>query len=360
MRGRAALVPGGDEPGAAARPARWSRGSCRCRPAPNTCRRRARPARARPPRRPASGPCSTSASTRAGLPEPPTIGSGAGDHDRAGGRQPGQVLQLGQAVLARPEQRRVAGERRVEASAPCRRRCRPSRRRSRCTGASLGQPAGALDRDARACAGRSRWRSGTLPGCPTRASQPVRYSSQPPSGSGPCSLLPLPRCGRPRAGSPGPPRASALKSSTTAGRDQLAGRDLGHVLAVPPVTQCTGASKWVPVCSPVRDVVPVPGRAAVVVAADLLQRERHGVAERRRQLDHGVCAQRRGQVDDLDVGRLEIALSKLVKSGGHRARLRRHRDAAAVARADAARGRCTRLPVAAGLAQNGEMSRPMP
>jgi len=37
-----------------------------------------------------------------------------GDHDRACDRQLRQVLQLSQPVLARPQQRRVAGERRVK------------------------------------------------------------------------------------------------------------------------------------------------------------------------------------------------------------------------------------------------------
>ena len=47
------------------------------------------------------------------------------------------------------------------------------------------------------------------------------------------------------------------------------------------------------------EVVPVPGRAALVVAADLLQREAAGLAELGRQLDdRRVRRQRRGQVDD--------------------------------------------------------------
>jgi hypothetical protein len=50
------------------------------------------------------------------------------------------------------------------------------------------------------------------------------------------------------------------------------------------------------------DVVPVPGRAAVVVAADLLELERLRLAPLRRELeDGGARVQRGGEVNDLDL-----------------------------------------------------------
>jgi hypothetical protein len=48
------------------------------------------------------------------------------------------------------------------------------------------------------------------------------------------------------------------------------------------------------------DVVPVPGRSAVVVAAELLELEARGLGELGRELDdRGVRRQRRGEVHDL-------------------------------------------------------------
>ena len=79
-------------------------------------------------------------------------------------------------------------------------------------------------------------------------------------------------------------------------------RELGDVEAVlARRPSATGASTWVPVCSPVWMLFQYQAGPALVEAADLLQREGDGVRERRRQLqDRRVLRQRRGQVDDLD------------------------------------------------------------
>ena len=83
-----------------------------------------------------------------------------------------------------------------------------------------------------------------------RASQPVRYSSQPPRGSGPfaashCLTWSI------SSRKSGFAAASALKSSTTAGAISRGAGTWATSSPSFPVTQWTGASKWVPVCSPV-------------------------------------------------------------------------------------------------------------
>ena len=125
-RRRAALVPGGDERDAA----RAQRvGDVEVAAADHT----ERVADAELGERPAdqlgdvSGaspgiePSPTSASTRAGLPDPPTIGSGPAITTAPVARQPGQVPQLGQPVLARRRAGRsgtgTAGRTRVRAPA---------------------------------------------------------------------------------------------------------------------------------------------------------------------------------------------------------------------------------------------------
>src|SRR5215469_3054780 len=82
------------------------------------------------------------------------------------------------------------------------------------------------------------------------ASQPVRYRSQPPSGSGPCSDSQCLMCSGSSRKS-GSALASALKSSTTAGAIRLLSGTSETSAPSRPVIQCTGASKCVPVCSPV-------------------------------------------------------------------------------------------------------------
>ena len=90
---------------------------------------------------------STRARTRAGLPEPPTIGSGEAITTAPRGRQPVEVAQLREPVLARAEQERVARERRVEPGRAARvgadgLHAEPDDRRL------LGEPARALGGDA--------------------------------------------------------------------------------------------------------------------------------------------------------------------------------------------------------------------
>ena len=88
---------------------------------------------------------------------------------------------------------------------------------------------------------------------------------------------------------------------TTAGATSWTGRHLADVDAVArrdPVVRRVEVRAGVLAGG---DVVPVPGRSAVVVAADLPQREAVGVPERLRQLqDRSRGRQRRGEVDDLD------------------------------------------------------------
>src|SRR5689334_7699982 len=83
-----------------------------------------------------------------------------------------------------------------------------------------------------------------------RSSQPVRNSSQPPSGSGPWVPSQALMCSTSSRKS-GSAAAWALKSSTTAGAISLPGATWDTSSPSRPVTQWHGASKCVPVCSPV-------------------------------------------------------------------------------------------------------------
>ena len=83
-----------------------------------------------------------------------------------------------------------------------------------------------------------------------RASQPVRYSSQPPTGNGPCAAshaLTWSTSSR-KSGSSA---ASAVWSRTAAGATSRPTGTCETSAPSRPVTQWIGASKWVPVCSPV-------------------------------------------------------------------------------------------------------------
>ena len=122
----------------------------------------------------------TKASARGGRPPPSPFG---GPLTARRGGQLGQVGELGEPVLAGAEQEVVDRERRVERVRGARRRCRRSRRRTRRS--APPRPASARTRrPGRACVApplrNASW------SC-ARASQPVRSSSQPPSGSAPCS-----------------------------------------------------------------------------------------------------------------------------------------------------------------------------
>ena len=92
----------------------------------------------------------------------------------------------------------------------------------------------------------------------------------------------------------------ALVDDRRAG-DQLAGGHLGDVFAVAAGGPMDGRVEMGADVLPGGDVVPVPGRAALVVMADLGQLEAAGVGEGRRQLDdRGLVGERGGQVEHLD------------------------------------------------------------
>ena len=228
-----------------------------------------------------------------------------------------QVLQLGQAVLAGTEQERVAGEGGVE--------------RVRRTGVGadgldadaddgrlLGQPAGALD----AHAGRVRAR---LVGVEElvlawlRASHPVRRSSQPPSGSGAVLGLPGPRCARPRAGSQDRPRPGRRRRGRRPARPAGEGATCDTSVSFRPVTQWIGASRWVPVCSPVRDVVPVP--AGPRSSYRLISRSSNGSVWPNgfgQDQDRRLRRKRSGEVDDSRSGRSRRRSSRSSEQGHSR------------------------------------------
>ena len=100
---------------------------------------------------------STSASTRAGAPEPSTIGSGPAIDDRAGRRQLARGSAAGSGRTCRCPSGRSGTGTAGRTSAPRPRRCRPSRRRGRAP-ATPRPPSARTRRTARACAGRSRRR----------------------------------------------------------------------------------------------------------------------------------------------------------------------------------------------------------
>ena len=82
-----------------------------------------------------------------------------------------------------------------------------------------------------------------------------------------------------------------------AGGERVGGA-VGHVLAGDPVRRRIEVGPGVLTAS---ERVPVPARAALVVARDLVDRERRGLTELGRQLDHrGRRLQGLGEVDDLD------------------------------------------------------------
>ena len=84
-------------------------------------------------------------------------------------------------------------------------------------------------------------------------------------------------------------------------RDQPTGRDRRHIVEVLPRDPVLRRVEVRAGVLAAAEVVPVPGRSALVVATDLLQREAGGLAELGRQLDdRRVRRQRRSQVDDVD------------------------------------------------------------
>jgi hypothetical protein len=221
-----------------------------------------------------------------------------GDQDGAARRQPVEIAQLGQAVLVRAEQVGVAGERRVEpmGAAGVRTDRLDADSDDRCL---LGQPARTLRFDAGGVrAGhvgvqeRVLVRGAGVPAGPVQ--QPAAV------GQRAVVLLPFPYVldGQQEVGVGG---GLEGRVQDHGGGHEPARLDLGDVLAVPagdPVDRCVEVGSGVLAGD---DVVPVPRRTAVVIAADLAQREVHGVGERLGQLqDRRGLGQRSGEVDHLD------------------------------------------------------------
>ena len=113
-----------------------------------------------------------------------------GDHHRAGRRQrrPGSAAGSGRTCRGRAGTSGTGTAGRT--SAPRRRRCRRSPRRR--PGSAPPRPATARSRPRCPGCAAARWRNAAWSSA--RASQPVRYSSQPPSGSGPCSACQASTC----------------------------------------------------------------------------------------------------------------------------------------------------------------------
>ena len=162
---------------------------------------------------------------------------------RAPGRAARQVLELGQPVLAAPSSSSDTGR---------------ADRRSRAVPASMSTVSTPMPitGDSARASGRTpprRRACGPSVGVEEpllavqRASQPVRYSSQPPRGSGPwsaCQGLMFALEQEIRIGG-----HLAREVENRRRSDQAAAGTCDDVQAVP-TAQCTGASKWVPVCSP--------------------------------------------------------------------------------------------------------------
>ena len=217
--------------------------------------------------------CSTSASTRAGLPDPDTIGSGPAITTAPVAGSRARFCSWVSPYLPAPSRKEWHGkagskECAVPASVPTVSTPTPDHRRL------LGQPLRALDRDARSVrAGlvRVRGRRRRLRcGHPSRCGR----SSQPPSGSGPCSASQARMCVDLQQEVGVLRGAAAEKSSTAAGATSLAAGTCETSSPSRPVIQCIGRVEVGAGVLAGGDVVPVPGRAALVEAADLGERER--------------------------------------------------------------------------------------
>ena len=226
------------------------------------------------------------------------------DEQRAGDRQPVEVGQLREPEPARRRAGSCAAGMAGPSRRPSRRRSRPSRCRSRRS--------------------RARWPATATPRRPGRAYRSVLAdvqelilvvgarlpagAQQHPGAVGNAAVLGLPRLevGDGQQVAVAAASVSAVFSITHAGPTSVSGSIEPMSSPSLPVTQWIGASTWVPDVLADRQRVPGPGRAAVVVLADLLAAEAGGVGERRRQLDHRRrLGQRLGQVDDLDRARGE-------------------------------------------------------
>ena len=112
---------------------------------------------------------------------------------------------------------------------------------------------------------------------------------------------------------------SRVTSMTHAGPTSRRAGIVSQVLSIRslPVTQWTGASKCVPVCSPNLSVFQVPRRPLVVVARDDLDRDTGRRREHRRQADHRrVGAERLREIDDVHAAVGE-GIGEIEKDGRH-------------------------------------------
>src|SRR3984957_18215043 len=191
---------------------------------------------------------STGASTRAGLPDPPTIGSGPANTTAPVGGSVARFCSCVRPYLPAPSSAEWHGnggskECAVPASVPT-----VSTPMPMIGASSASHRAHSMENPGGCGPVLLAWRTSCW--LSDRASQPVRYSSQPPAGSGPCcDSHCLMWSGASRKS--GSAAASLLKSSTTAGAIRLLTGTSEMSSPSRPVIQCTGASKCVPVCSPV-------------------------------------------------------------------------------------------------------------
>ena len=229
----------------------------------------ARPASGRRPRRPARRPQrSTSASTRVGLPEPPTIGSGAAITTAPVGGSSARFCSWVRPYLPAPSRNEWHGnggsnECAAPASVPTVSTPTPM------TGASSASQRAHSTETPGVC-GPVSSALRNAPGRATAASHPVRSSSQPPAGSGAVLCLPGPDVvdleqevgvgGHPRRASRARRRARPAGWPAPATTSSLS-------CAGDPVDRRVEVGAGVLAGA---EVVPVPRRAAVVVAADLL------------------------------------------------------------------------------------------
>src|ERR1700722_4384457 len=191
---------------------------------------------------------STRASTRAGLPDPPTIGSGPATTTAPVGGSVARFCSCVRPYFPAPSSAEWHGnggskECAVPASVPTVSTPMPM------IGASSASHLAHFTDTPGVCGPvsfalrKSCWLADL-------ASQPVRYNSQPPTGSDPCSDSHCLMCSGSSRKS-GSAAACALKSRTTAGAMRLVAGTAEMSSPSRPLIQCTGASKCVPVCSPV-------------------------------------------------------------------------------------------------------------
>ena len=241
---------------------------------------------------------STSASTRAGLPDPPTMGSGPAISTAPVGGSAARFCSCVSPYLPAPSSAEWQGnggskECAAPASVPTVSTPMPDDRRL------LGQPSRALHRDA------GRVRPGLVgveevllavrPGVPAGpVQQPAAVGQRPVVGLPLHDVIGLQQ--EVRVG-----RRLRAEIQHDGRRDQAGHRYLGDILAVAAADPVHWRVEMGTGVLAGADVVPVPGRPALVVPADLVQRERHGVREGLGQLDHRSGGlQPGGQIDDLD------------------------------------------------------------